>query len=476
MRHFPVFLDLDGRRVIVSGAGECAVAKLRLILKTNAQISVYGTDPDHQVRIWAAESKLTLVERPLEIGDAICAALLYGANEDEAEDARVAKIGRDAGALVNIVDNLQGSQFITPAIVDRDPVTIAIGTEGAAPVLARQIKADLEARLPASLGILARIGQAFRNRANMLPQGRIRRDFWSRYYGGAGDAALLAGGEDGVRNTLNDLLTDAIETRPREGRVALIGTGPGDPELLTLKARRLLHEADVVLHDQLVPQAILELARREAIVIEVGKKGYGPSWKQEDINALMIEHAEKGAQIARLKSGDPAIFGRLDEELDALDAAAIGYDIVPGITAASAAAASIGTSLTRRGRNSALRIITGRETEGFAEHDWRELAKPQSTAAIYMGVRAASFLRGRLLMHDAAGDTSITIVENVSRADQKIVSTTLAQLPEAIADAGIKGPAVLLYGLSPRDALSATAALAETNSQEAPIFQTAGAL
>jgi uroporphyrin-III C-methyltransferase/precorrin-2 dehydrogenase/sirohydrochlorin ferrochelatase len=471
MRHFPVFLNVADRRVIVSGAGECAIAKLRLLLKTEANIFVYGTDAETQVRMWSAEGKLTLVERALKAGDADEAAMLYAANEDDVEDARVAQIGRDAGALTNIVDNLEDSQFITPAIVDRDPVTIAIGTEGAAPVLARRIKADIESRLPASLGILARIGQAFRGRADMLPQGRIRRDFWSRYYEGAGDAALQAGGEKAVNETLNDLLTDAIETRPREGHVSLIGTGPGDPDLLTLKARRLLHEADVVLHDQLVPQAILELARREAIVIEVGKKGYGPSWKQEDINALMIKHAEKGAQIARLKSGDPAIFGRLDEELDALDEAAIAFDIVPGITSASAAAATIGTSLTRRGRNSSLRIITGRETQGFAEHEWRELAKQGSAAAIYMGVRAASFLRGRLLMHGARADTPVTAVENVSRSNQKIISTTLAELPDALNAASITGPAVLLYGLSPRDAVAASTALETT-----PELYTAGAL
>ncbi|WP_018687270.1 siroheme synthase CysG [Ahrensia kielensis] len=471
MRHFPIFLNVVGRRIIVSGAGECAIAKLRLLLKTEAHIIVFGLEAEDQVRAWASTGKLTLVERALEIGDADGAAMLYAANEDDIEDARVAKIGHDAGALINIVDNLEDSEFITPAIVDRDPVTIAIGTEGAAPVLARRIKADIEERLPASLGILARIGQAFRGRADMLPQGRIRRDFWSRYYEGAGDAALQTGGEKAVNDALNDLLTDAIETRPREGHVSLIGTGPGDPELLTLKARRLLHEADVVLHDQLVPQAILELARREAIVIEVGKKGYGPSWKQDDINALMIKHAAKGAQVARLKSGDPAIFGRLDEELDALDEAAISFDIVPGITSASAAAATIGTSLTRRGRNSALRILTGREVEGFAEHDWRDLAKQDSVAAIYMGVRAAHFLRGRLLMHGAHSETPVTAIENVSRSDQKIISTTVAKLQDTLNAASITGPAIILYGLCPRDAVAASVTL-----EDAPELYSAGAL
>jgi len=470
MRHFPIFLDLSGRQVVVSGAGECAVSKLRLLLKTEAAITVFGTSPAPQVLTWAAEGRIALAERPIRQGDAAGAALLYAANEDEAEDARAAEIGRNDGALVNIVDNLDHSQFITPAIVDRDPVTIAIGTEGAAPVLARKIKAELEERLPASLGLLARIGQAFRDRAAMIPMGRKRRDFWSRYYSGEGDAALKAGGEAGARAKLDELLTDAIETRPRDGHVALIGAGPGDPDLLTVKARRLIHEADVVLHDRLVPQAILELARREAVIVETGKTGYGPSWGQEDINALMIEHAARGAQVARLKSGDPGIFGRLDDELDALDEAGISFEVVPGITAASAAAAASGISLTKRGRNSSIRFLTGRDVEGFAEHDWRELAKPGSGAAIYMGVKAASFLRGRLMMHGAEAETPVTAVENASRPDQKTITTTLLALPDALAAAGVAGPAVLLFGMTPRPAAKATEVAAN------PIHEKTGVL
>lgn len=470
MRHFPIFLDLTGRRIVVSGAGECAVSKLRLLLKTDANIAVFGASPVAQIRSWAEEGRIDLVERELEDGDAAGASLLYAANENDEQDARAAAIGREAGALVNVVDDLDRSQFITPAIVDRDPVTVAIGTEGAAPVLARKIKAELEERLPASLGLLARIGQAFRDRAAMIAPGRGRRDFWSRYYSGEGDAALKEGGEAGARARLEELLTDAIETRPRQGHVALIGAGPGDPDLLTVKARRLIHEADVVLHDRLVPQAIIELARREALIVETGKTGYGPSWKQEDINALLVKHGRQGAQVARLKSGDPAIFGRLDEELDALDAAGISWEIVPGITAASAAAASSGLSLTRRGRNSSVRFLTAREVEGFAEHDWRDLAKPGAGAAIYMGVRAASFLRGRLMMHGAEADTPVTVVENASRLDQKTIATTLLALPDAIAEAGVQGPAVLLYGMTPRKAATAFQVVADQIHEQAGVL------
>ena len=468
MRHFPIFCDLRARRVIVCGATETAVAKLRLILKTEARVTVFGDGPHEQIVKWAGEDRITLIERPMERGDAVCAALVYGATEDPIEDARIAELGKACGALVNIVDNLEDSDFITPAIVDRDPVTVAIGTEGAAPVLARRIKAMNEENLSGDLGTLARIGQSFRHRAETLPMGRVRRAFWSRYYDDVGPRALAEHGEAALVGALETLLDEALNKSTEPGRVALIGAGPGDPELLTLKARRMLHEADVVIHDRLVAPSVLELARREAIVIEVGKIPNGESWKQDDINALMVDHASGGAHIARLKSGDPGMFGRLDEEMDALDAAGIAFEIIPGITSAMAAAASIKVSLTRRGRNKSVQFITGHDMKGFAEHDWRSLTAPGATAAFYMGVRAARFVQGRMLMHGADPDTPVTAVENASQPDQKIISTTLEALPDTLKSAGITGPAILFIGLSPREAMDAAETLStQTNLQEA---------
>ncbi|MEN0001522.1 MAG: siroheme synthase CysG [Pseudomonadota bacterium] len=454
MRHFPIFMNLEGHRVIVSGAGETAVAKLRLLLKTRAHISVFGDNPDDQIGVWAAQGRINFIERPLEVGDALCARLFYAANDDEAEDRRVAALAHADGALVNIVDNLDESQFITPAIVDRDPVTVAIGTEGAAPVLARKIKADLEEQLPSDLGVLARIGQAFRSRANLLPMGRKRRDFWTRFYFGAGAKALEKGGEQAAHQLLEELLTDAIERREAPGRVSFVGAGPGDPDLLTMKARRALHEADVVLHDRLVSAEILELARREAKIVETGKKGFGTAWKQNDINALMIEEARSGAHVVRLKSGDPSVYGRLDEEIAALHEAGIGFDVVPGITSASAAAASIGQSLTRRGRNSALRFITAHDMDGFADHEWAALARPGAVTAIYMGVKAAPHVVAQLLAHGATADTMVTVTENVSRQSQQTVSCALPDLPKRLAEARIIGPAVILIGMGASEAAS----------------------
>ncbi|NNL18401.1 MAG: uroporphyrinogen-III C-methyltransferase [Boseongicola sp.] len=461
MKHFPVFLAVEGRRIVISGGGEAALAKLRLILKTQARITVFAELAIAEIASFAVEGRLTLINRRLEAGDAICAALFYAANDDDIEDARVTALAQADGALTNWVDNLERSQFITPAIVDRDPVTVAIGTEGAAPVLARTIKADLEARLPRALGTLARVGKAFRSAVEVLPMGRRRRAFWSEYYDTAGPEAFDSEGEAGLQDTLEALLNKHLMTKAEDGRVSFVGAGPGDPELLTIKARRELHEADVVIHDRLVTSEILELARREARIIDAGKVGFGPSMKQTDIDALIVEHAAKGAHVVRLKAGDPTVFGRLDEEIDAVSAAGIGYSIVPGITSASAAVASIGQSLTKRNRNASVRFVTGHDMKGYAEHDWRALAAPGQVAAIYMGKKASRFVQGRLIMHGAASDTPVTVIENASRPDQRVLECRLSTFSEDIAAAQMQGPALILFGLAPRAALAVSEEIQE---------------
>ncbi len=463
MQHFPIFMNLAGRRVVVSGGGDAAIAKLRLLLKTDAHITVIAKDIDPTIRTWATDGKLTTLIRAMEPGDALCAALFYAANDDDAEDARVVALAHRDGALVNWVDNLHQSEFITPAIVDRDPVTVAIGTEGAAPVLARAIKRDLEERLPTRLGPLARIGKAFRAMADVLPMGRIRRDFWSDYYFGVGPKAFEADGEDGARAALDDLLADYTMAKARAGHVDFVGAGPGDPELLTMKARRVLHEADVVLYDRLVSAEILELARREALMVDVGKTAFGPSMPQDQINALIVDHVQSGAQVVRLKSGDATVFGRLDEELDVVESAGLSFAIVPGITAASGAVAAMGRSMTRRGRNKGIRFLTGHDMDGFADQDWRSLAAPGQVAAVYMGQKASRFIQGRLMMYGADPATPVSLIANVSRTDQHIKATTLSDLPTAV-DA-LTGPAVMIYGLTPRNAALAAQTLSPLNEE-----------
>jgi uroporphyrin-III C-methyltransferase/precorrin-2 dehydrogenase/sirohydrochlorin ferrochelatase len=449
MQHFPIFIDLDDRRVIVSGGGNAAVAKLRLLLKTNASLQVYATTPAPEIDAWAANGCLTVHSRTVTINDIIGATLVYAADETPDTDAQTAAMARDAGVLVNIVDNLGDSQFITPAIVDRDPVTVAIGTEGAAPVLARAIKADIEQRLPSALGTLARIGKGFRKMAETLPLGRARRDFWRAFYFDVGPRAVTIGA-DAVAQSLDDLLGAHLSRDKRPGHVAFVGAGPGDPELLTIKARRVLDEADVVLYDRLVSPAILELARREAVLIDVGKTPFGPATPQSTINKLLVEHAAKGAQVVRLKSGDATVFGRLDEEIDTLETHQLGYHVIPGITAASASVAAIGQSLTRRGRNFSVRFVTGHDMAGFADHDWADLARHGEVAAIYMGKASARFIQGRLLMHGANRSMPMTLVENASRPDQRIIASSLDKLCADLHDARMDGPVLMLMGLEPR--------------------------
>lgn len=338
MNHFPIFLAVTGQKIIVAGGGEAALAKLRLLLKTTAKITVITPMPDTQIESWARAGKLSLIGRPMMKGDAVAAALFYAASEDAQEDARTAKIAADEGALVNIVDNLQDSAFITPAIVDRDPVTIAIGTEGAAPVLARAIKQDLESRLPVSLGPLARAGQAFRKMAEKLPHGAARRNFWRDYYFNVGPRAI-SHGEDAAHESLDALLLQHLAAAPDQGHVDFVGAGPGDPELLTLKARKALDRADIVIYDAAIPPTVLELARREAILIKSRTRDPGAA---RDVNLAMVNNANKGAHVVRLLEGDLQNIAAYKPAIEAVRSADLSFAIIPGVAAQPKTAATPG--------------------------------------------------------------------------------------------------------------------------------------
>ena len=245
-------------------------------------------------------------------------------------------------------------------------------------------------------------------------------------------------------------MSSGQKTHAPNGHVDFVGAGPGDPDLLTVKALRALQAADVVIHDRLVSSGILDLSNRAARRLNAGKQGFGHAMSQQDINALIVEHAISGAHVVRLKGGDPTVFGRLDEEIDAVTAAGIHWQVVPGITAASAAVAAIGQSLTKRGRNAAVRFLTGHDMTGFADHDWRALARPGEVAAIYMGKKSARFIQGRLIMHGADRATPVTVIENASLPDQRVLSTTLDRLPADLGAAALTGPALTFLGLAPR--------------------------
>lgn len=364
MRHYPVYLDLTDRVVAVSGAGETAIPKLRLLMKTAAKIEVYASLISDEIRCMASKGHLTVIERPMEETDAKRFALIYAANENGLENTRIAGIGASTGRLVNVVDNLEESDFITPAIVDRSPVTVAIGTEGSAPVLARGIKAAIESLLPVSIGALAKIGSAFRGEASKLPGGRTRREFWSNFYFREGPRALAEEGPDGAARSLKHLASRISSFAPDPGSVVFAGIGQGNPELLPHKTRRLLHDADAVVYDKNVSNAILELARREATFYATRRHGDGRGRVDFRSIEFMESKAKRGELVVRLFSEISSSQGTLSFEIDAVASRGVQCELIRNKTECSrisidktksrTAMAPISASPTSRSRKSTI--------------------------------------------------------------------------------------------------------------------------
>jgi uroporphyrin-III C-methyltransferase / precorrin-2 dehydrogenase / sirohydrochlorin ferrochelatase len=446
MKYFPLFADLDKAHVLVVGGGEQATQKVRLLLKTDAQITVVADTVTDELRKLEDDNAIWIVLRTFLARDLDGQRLVFAATGDRKLDATVSRAAKARGIPVNVVDAPGLSTFIMPAIVDRAPVTVAIGTEGAAPVLAREIKTRLETWLPANFGALAQRAQALRAVvAKSIPDARSRRRLWERLLQGPFRSAVLSGTAAEADRILASELQGA--KAPPSGRVALIGCGPGDPDLLTLKALQRLQEADVLVVDRLVNPQILEYARRDAERILVGKTPGGPTTSQAEINRILVREAAAGKVVARLKGGDPFIFGRAAEEMAAMQTAGIAVEVVPGITAAHACAARIGLPVTLREHVRHFSVVTGATAEGAPDLDWQALASPGSAFAIYMGVGNAPLLRGNLLAAGADPETPVVIVENGTRESERAVATTLADLTDCVASQAIVGPAVIFVGL-----------------------------
>lgn len=450
MKYFPVFLDLEGRKVVAVGNSEAVAQKLRLVLKTGARVLVIAEELNDELSGLFEAGRISWTTRPFREEDIHGAALVYAATGDAATDASVSAAAGRHNIPVNIVDAPDLCSFYTPAIVDRDPVVVAIGTEGTAPVLARRIKAHLESWLPPALGTLARRAEHLRDRiADALPEGAARRQFWGSFFFGKIRDRFLAGDEAGYAAAVEDAIDEEgrTATTDKVGSVALVGAGPGDPDLLTLKAQRRLQEADVIVYDRLVGKDILEYARRDAIRISVGKTPGKPSIRQDEINAILIDHALRGHVVVRLKGGDPYIFGRGGEEQAALEAHDIPVEIVPGITAAAACAASIKLPLTTRGEHRSFTLLTGMTEDGAAEHNWIRLAEPGTAFAVYMGVGKSGHIEERLLEAGIDPSTPVVIVENGTLPNEKCLTTRIDQLRRTIRSEAIRGPAIIYVGL-----------------------------
>ena len=447
MRYFPIFFDLDQRDVLIVGGGEKALQKLRLLGKTTARLRIIAEDVSDEL-LKAGIANLAIERRAFTDGDVTGAALVFAASDDPALDARVASAARARGIPANVVDGPSESTFIMPAIVDRDPVVVAIGTEGAAPILAREIKARLEDWLPAQFGRIARRAQALRRQVQeAIADPVMRRRTWEALLQGPWREAALAGDDAAAEHELNRQIEGARANAHPVGSVALIGCGPGEPDLITLKAQQYLQGADVLVVDRLVNPGVLEYARRDAVRIDVGKGSEGDSALQEEINRILVREALKGHRVARLKGGDAFVFGRAAEEMSVVRASGIPVVVVPGITAAHACAASVGLPVTLRSKVRQFSVLTGASADGPVELDWPALAQPGQAFAIYMGVRTAQHFQERLLSAGAAGRTPVVIVENGTLASERCVETDLASLSAAIHETGIRGPAVIFVGL-----------------------------
>lgn len=460
MQYFPVNIRCSDANIVVVGGDPDAVAKIRLLLKTDAHISVFADQIDPAIHAWHEAGKLKHVPRMITLGDLVSVRLAYISGADATIRDQAIDMLDQSNIPFCVIDDLARSRFITPAIVDRDPVMIAIGTEGKAPVLARRIKAMIEQNLSPHTGMLAEISGRFRQYIASY-SGAFRRQFWGRLYDDLAPSIINAGGNH-IHKELDTAMHDLLDQMDSEKAIlatasseseplpiAFVSAGPGDPDLLTMKARRYLDQAEVILHDRLVSPAILELARREATLIDVGKTGYGHATPQDTINDMLISHGKSGVHVVRLKSGDSTIFGRLDEELAACRSAGLDYIVVPGITAASAAAAGMKVSLTRRGRNSEWRLLTARDMKGFADHQWQDVATSGAVSAIYMGLKAIPYLQGRLLMHGGDPSLPITLASKVSQPQQHFIPTTLGCLVEDATAAELDAPVVIMLGLHP---------------------------
>ncbi len=448
MRLFPAFFYTDNAHVTVFGGGEEARRKVRLLAKTTAKITVI-VDSDIEPG-FAEEFVGRIVLAPREMaGQALdrsvftIIACRLAKNTDQSVEW-----AREYGVPMNVVDRPELCDFTVPSMLQRGELVAAVGSGGAAPVLAKRVRTSLEALMPQAMGPLSELARAFRPHVSAaLNDGMVRRQFWEAALNGRAAELALAGDLDGAQGALNDLLGQFSAGTRQFGRVDIVGAGPGDPELLTLKAFRKIQNADVVFHDRLVSNEILDLVRRDAERVPVGKAKADHSVPQNQIHTLMIAAAHAGKRVVRLKGGDPFIFGRGGEELQALMAAGVETSIVPGISAALGCAASARLPLTHRDHAQTLTFVTGHaKTGALPDLDWPSLARPAQTVVVFMGVGTATAISQELIAAGRAADTPVGVVENGTRPEEIRVYGTLAELPELIQTAGIVGPALLIIG------------------------------
>ena len=444
MDYLPVFLDLRGRLTLVVGGGAVAMRKVELLLKSGAQVLVVAPRLHPELALYRDAGRIEHRDATFAAAHFEGVALGIAATDRPEVNRAVAAAGAARGIFVNVVDDGSASTCIMPAIVDRSPVIVAIGSSGQSPTLVRRVRTQLEALLPERLGELARLAGRARERVRRaLPDINQRRRFWDHLFAGSIASKVYAGRMSEAEALLEAQLQSP--DAPPRGEVYLIGAGPGDPELLTLRALQLLQQSDVVLYDRLVSDAVLARVRRDAERVFVGKQSGQHRVTQQRIHALMLEYAGRGLRVARLKGGDPFIFGRGGEEIDALAAAGIPVVVVPGITAALGAAAAAGLPLTHRGVAQSVTFVTAMG-EGAEALDWRSLAASAQTVVFYMGISQLPRIVGHLLAQGAPRERAAAIIERATLPEQRVLAGCLHDIAQRAQHAGIQAPALLIVG------------------------------
>jgi len=443
MKTFPMFLQMAGRRVVIAGGGEQAAQKARLILKSEAAVTVLAPDLDPELADLAAAGRITHQTGPITPDSFADTALVFIATGCPGTDMALHGLAKAAGATVNVVDQPQLCDAITPSIVDRDPVVVAIGTEGTAPVLARQIKTKLEESLEPRLGGLAALAGRLRTAAAARLSPRARRDLWRWVFNDSPRRLFTSGAEREAAKQIKTAIETGKIDRETKGSVSLVGAGPGAKDLITLRGVQRLQEADVIFYDRLLDPEILELARRDAERVYVGKAPGCHAWPQEKITQTLVAAAKRGQRVVRLKCGDPGIFGRSTEEISALVAADISFEIVPGVTAACAAAATLGQSLTDRGQIDTLTLTTGHRTDGYQIPPAIASLHPGACVALYMAVGAAPQIAAHLKRAFPDAPLSVSLVVKAQRKGEVSINCAPGALAKTLAAHQITGETMI---------------------------------
>jgi len=449
LEHLPIFLDIRGKTVVIAGGGTLAARRTDMALKAGARVKLFAAELSGEFGGLRDHARLTYTARAPQPGDLDGAALAYGAAENAEADLGLHALAKQAGVLTNVADTLALCDFITPAILDRSPLVAAISSSGASPILARVIKAELESIIPATFGDLSAFLRRYRDAvAARITDGVRRRRFWEEVVEGPVAERVIAGDTAGAEAALMSKLAAMADglSGTAKGEVFLVGTGPGDPDLLTFRALRLMQRADVVLYDRLIGPRILNLVRRDAERIYVGKQRDDHTVSQEDITAMLVSLASEGKRVLRLKAGDPFIFGRGGEEIEELARHGIGFQVVPGITAAAGCAAYAGIPLTHRDHAQACVFVTGHGKDGRVELNWDALIQPRQTVAIYMGLATIGCVMADFVAHGADPSLPVAVIDNGTRRRQRVVTGTLADIAAKTAEAELKGPAMIIIG------------------------------